>query len=103
MGRLESKITNGQAEEVICEKKDEKQENERAYKKAKASVQREERRPYWSYIENMIEVSEDDREVDPEQKRMFKYVKSLKKDNTGISQLKENGHPGKAFYDVIFE
>ncbi|MCG7866607.1 MAG: reverse transcriptase family protein, partial [Candidatus Thiodiazotropha taylori] len=72
-------------------KKAKNSKTERAYKTVKASVQREERQAYWEYVENLIEIGEDDNDAPRKQKRFWTYISSLKKDNTGIAPLKENG------------
>ena len=63
---------------------------ERAYRAAKAAAKREERKAYWNYIDNLIEVGNDDGKT-PKQKRFWSFIRNTRKDNTGISPLKENG------------
>ena len=64
------------------------------YKHLKAESQRIQRNAYWRYINSLFEPSKDT-EIPAAQKRFWNYIKSLKKDNTGVSALKENGklHP----------
>ena len=45
---------------------------------------------YWTYINTIIEPA-DTADRPASQKRFWGYIKSLKKDSTGISSLKENG------------
>ena len=45
----------------------------------------------WKYIEDIIEVGDPDQEHQPKQKRLFNFIKSLRRDNSGIAPLKENG------------
>ena len=63
----------------------------RKYKECKKALQKHERQAYWTYINGIIEA--DDPEVDrpPKQKRFWNYIKSLRKDSTGVSPLKDNG------------
>ena len=53
---------------VTKKKKTKSVKTERAYRAVKAAAQREERKAYWDYINNLIEVGEDDRET-PKKKR----------------------------------
>ena len=71
-------------------KKTKSGKTERAYRAVKAAAQREERKAYWNYIDNLIEVGDDDGKT-PKQKRFWSYIRNTRKDNTGISPLKENG------------
>ena len=58
----------------------------------KAKVQRRERQTYWQYVENLIEVGEENCEQRPgKQKRFWSYIKALWKDKSGVAALKENG------------
>ena len=61
------------------------------YKECKKALQKHERQAYWTYINGIIEA--DDPEVDrpPKQKRFWNYIKSLRKDSTAVSPLKDNG------------
>ena len=63
----------------------------RKYKESKRKVQKAERNSYWNYINNIIEVGDDQNGPPNKQKRFWNYIKSLKKDNTGIAPLKDNG------------
>ena len=58
----------------------------------KARVQRAERQAYWQYVENLIEEGDENVEQHPgKQKRFWSYIKALRKDNSGVAPLKENG------------
>ena len=65
----------------------------RYYIKTKARIQREERQSYWRYINNLIVPPEEDEPVSQgsNQKRFWSYVKSLRRDNTGVAPLKDQG------------
>ena len=57
----------------------------------KSSIQCLKRRSYWNYINSIIE-SDENSDRPSTQKRFWHYVKSLKKDASGVSPLKVNGH-----------
>ena len=62
------------------------------YLKAKAAVQREQRQAYWSYVNNLLDPPVEDADHPASnQKRFWSYIKSLRKDQTGIAPLRENG------------
>ena len=63
----------------------------RHYKETKAKLQKAERQSYWKYLDNLIEVGDPGQEHQPKQKRLFSFVKSLRRDNSGIAPLKEHG------------
>ena len=63
----------------------------RQYRETKARLQKAERQSYWKYIENIVEVGNPDQEYQPKQKRLFNFIKSLRRDNSGIAPLKEKG------------
>ena len=71
-------------------KKTKSGKTEQAYRAVKAAAQREERKAYWNYIDNLIEVGDDDGKT-PKQKWFWSFIRNTRKDNTGISPLKENG------------
>lgn len=75
---------------LVRKKKTKGSKHGKAYKAVKASVQREEKKVYWDYIDNLIEVV-DDGSVAPKQKRLWDLITSNRKDNTGVPPLKENG------------
>ena len=70
-------------------KKTKSSKTERAYRAAKAAAQREERKAYWHYVDNLIEVGDVDGNV-PKLKRFWNFIRNTRKDNTGISPLKEH-------------
>ena len=51
-------------------------------------LQNVERKSYWKYTENLIEVGEAAQDYQPKQKRFFSFMKSLRRDNSGIAPLK---------------
>ena len=55
------------------------------------NVRKLERQAYFSYTNNIIEVNDDQDDKPSKQKRFWSYIKSLRKDNTGISPLKGKG------------
>jgi hypothetical protein len=61
-----------------------------------AFVQKEQRKAYWKYIENIIfdlpiKDSDQHQYSDFKPKKLFSYFKSIRKDNSGISPLKKDG------------
>ena len=72
-------------------KKNKKEKDIRKYRQCKGDVQKLERQAYFSYINNIIEVNEDQDDKPSKQKRFWSYIKSLRKDNTGITPLKDKG------------
>ena len=60
------------------------------YKQSKSNLQKLERQSYYNYINNLIE-EEDENHHHTKQKRFWNYIKSLRKDNNGISPLKDKG------------
>ena len=63
----------------------------RKYKECKSTLQKVERQSYWAYVNNIIEIGNPDDDHQPKQKRFWSYIKSLRKDSTGIAPLKDNG------------
>ena len=63
----------------------------RKYRECKRILQKSERQSYWSYVNNIIEVGDQDSACQPKQKRFWSYIKSLRKDSSGIAPLKDNG------------
>ncbi|XP_052261072.1 uncharacterized protein LOC127865168 [Dreissena polymorpha] len=63
----------------------------RKYKVCKSHVQKLERQNYHQYINNLIEVQDPNDDKQLKQKRFWNYIKSLRKDNSGIAPLKDNG------------
>ena len=72
-------------------KKTRKESDIRRYRHCKADTQRLERQSYYSYINNIIEFDEQKNNKPDKQKRFWSYIKSLRKDNIGISPLKDKG------------
>ena len=71
-----------------------KKQNSSIYKKLKHTVQKEQRKAYWKYIENIIfdlpiKDSDQHQYLDYKPKKLFSYFKSIRKDNSGISPLKK--------------
>ena len=63
----------------------------RHFKETKAKLQKAERQSYCKYLDNLIEVGDPGQEHQPKQKRIFSFVKSLRRDNSGIALLREHG------------
>ena len=64
----------------------------------KSKIQRAERKAYWQHVEEVIDPGDPDIDDRPgKQKRFWSFIKSLKKDNSGIAPLKDRGkmHPDK--------
>ena len=63
----------------------------RHFKETKAKLQKAERQSYCKYLDNLIEAGDPGQEHQPKQKRIFSFVKSLRRDNSGIALLREHG------------
>ena len=64
------------------------------YLKTKAAVQKLRRQNYWQYINNLIDPPKEGEQNSPSnQKRFWNYIKSLRRDNCGVSPLRD--HEGK--------
>jgi hypothetical protein len=72
-------------------KKTGKESDIRKYRNCKSQTQKLERTSYYSYINNIIEFDTSDPEKQTKQKKFWTYIKSLRKDNTGVTPLKDNG------------
>ena len=72
-------------------KKTKKEKDIRKYRQCKGDVQKLERQAYFLYINNIIEVNDDQDDKPSKQKRFWSYIKSLRKDITGITPLKDKG------------
>ena len=62
------------------------------YKEMRHTLQREIRKSYWAYIEDIIDYTADinnDRQT--KQKQFWSYIKHLRKDSTGVSPLRSQG------------
>ena len=68
-------------------KKSKKSLDIRKYKFGKAEAQKYERLSYHSYIDNLIEPDLENRQSNL--LRFWSYIKSLRKDNTGLAPLKD--------------
>ena len=82
-------LQNRQKKLFVKMKKARKSKTERAYKAVKAAVQWEERKAYYNYVDNLIGLGDAVGDT-PKQKRFWSFIKNTRKDNTGISPLKEN-------------
>ena len=61
------------------------------YKNYKSAFQKLERHALETYVNNIIEPNENEDERQPKQKIFWSYIKSFRKDNSGISPLKDKG------------
>ena len=62
------------------------------YRHIKAKVQKAERQAYWKHVENIIYIGDPESDHQPnKQKRFWFFIKSLRKDSSGVAPLKENG------------
>ena len=61
------------------------------YQHIKAKVQKAERQAYWEHVENIIYIGdpESDHQFN-KQKIFWSFIKSLRKDSSGVAPLKEN-------------
>ena len=58
----------------------------------KSKIQRAERQAYWQHVEEVVDPGDPDIDDRPgKQKRFLSFIKSLKKDNSGIAPLKDRG------------
>ena len=74
------------------QKKSGRQKDRRRYLHTKAQAQRQERQAYWKYVENLIELGDNEQDQHPsKQKRFFSFIKSLKKDSSGVAPLRDQG------------
>lgn len=64
------------------------------YKELKHRVQKETRQSYWNYISNIIAP-----EDKPSTKKFFSFLKSVKKESSGIPTLKRNGTTSSETHD----
>ena len=87
MDRQENKISD----ENTRMRKTKNETDVRKYKECKSTLQKAERQSYWAYVNNIIEIGNPDDDHHPKQKRFWSYIKSLRKDSTGIAPLKDNG------------
>ena len=71
----------------------------RKYLHCTGDVQKFERQAYYSYIKNILEVNADHDDKPLKQKRLWSYIRSVRKDNTGILPVKDKGRLFKALKD----
>lgn len=64
------------------------------YKELKHRMQKETRQSYWNYISNIIAPEEK-----PSTKKIFSFLKSVKKESSGIPTLKRNGTTSSETHD----
>ena len=58
----------------------------------KARVQKAERQAYWNYLDKMLDFGDPETEHQTgKMKRFWSFVKSLRKDNSGVAPLKDQG------------
>ncbi|XP_071959873.1 uncharacterized protein [Antedon mediterranea] len=72
-----------------CTKRGRTQDEEK-FRLLKSQCQREMRKQYWEYIENMITPKEDKNTYQPI-KKFWKYIKHRKNGFTGVSDIKDDG------------
>jgi hypothetical protein len=71
-------------------KKSSDQNDRKKFRELRRNVQKELRRAYWTYIEDIVTPKDTDNEYSS-MKRFWTYIKHKKKDSSGIPALKENG------------
>jgi hypothetical protein len=62
------------------------------YKDTKQRLQKETRRAYWNYLENIICYDENS-ELVQKQKIFWNYRRNTKKDSSGVAPLRQEGMP----------
>ncbi|KAK3085493.1 hypothetical protein FSP39_004174 [Pinctada imbricata] len=60
------------------------------YKDIKHQIQKETRKAYWTYLENII-CYDENTESHQKQKKFWNYVRNTKKDNSGVAPLRSEG------------
>ena len=69
-----------------------KQKDISNYKTMKARAQKAERQAYWNYLDLMLDFGDLETEHQTgKMKRIWSFVKSLRKDNSGVAPLKDQG------------
>ena len=63
----------------------------RHYRETKARLQKADCQSYWNFVDHIIDKGDPEQEHKPKQKRFWSFIKSLRKDSSGIAPLKENG------------
>jgi hypothetical protein len=61
------------------------------YKDTKQRLQKETRRAYWNYPENIICYDENS-ELVQKQKQFWNYIRNTKKDSSGVAPLRQRGY-----------
>ena len=61
------------------------------YKDTKQRLQKETRRAYWNYLENIICYDENSEKVQ-KQKKICNYIRNTKKDSSGVAPLRQEGN-----------
>ena len=67
------------------------QEFEQAYRHLRREVQRQLRRSYWSYLNDMFEENDESSTKPTNQKRFWTYIKHQKSSNIGVAPLRVGG------------
>ena len=57
----------------------------------KSKIQRAARQAHWQHVEKVIEVDSDIEDRPEKQKRFWSFIRSLRKDNSGVAPLKDRG------------
>ena len=73
-----------------CKKKSGNKKSTEKFKIIKRKVQRELRRAYWKYVEEIVTPEEDDNQYSG-MKRVWTYIKHKRTDNKGIAPMRNNG------------
>ena len=63
----------------------------RHYRETKARLQKSKRQSYGNFVDHIIDKGDTEQEHKPKQKRFWSFIKSVRKDSSGIATLKENG------------
>ena len=93
MDGQDSKSPAKKGEEAFYQAKTNRQsQTQEAILKNQVPGPKEERQASWKYVENIIELGDSDQEQQPsKQKRFFSFIKSLKRDSSGIAPLRDQG------------
>ena len=60
------------------------------YKNRKQAIQKETRKAYWTYMENII-CYDENLDITQKQNKFWNYIKNTRKDNTGVSPVRKDG------------
>ena len=89
MDGQDSKVRTQKSQKLFAKQK---QSGRRKYLQTKAQAPKQERQAYWKYVENLIELGdEQEKQQSSKQKRFFSFIKSLKKDSSGVAPLRDQG------------